>query len=148
MTDDLTDDARATGDESPLDFARADHDPVLDEYGVVQSIGPISVHELIYRPTDELAAGPAGSALARMAQDAPTAAEGELLTLRYIAATRARDEAGMADIAALLGERTLSANLVKLLTAAWLELGYEPGHILTSLTGFALTDICESAADG
>lgn len=147
MTDDLTDDGRVPAEESPLAEQRVDHDPIVDEYGVVQSIGPISVGELIYRATDELAAGPAGPALARMTQDAPTPAEGELLTLRYIAASRARDEVAMADIALLLGERSLSGNLVKLLTAAWLELGYEPDQILTSLTGYALTDICESAAD-
>jgi len=123
------------------------HDPVVDEFGVLHSIGSIGVGELIYRATDEFAAGPAGPVLARMAHDVATPAEGELLTLRYLAASRARDEVAMADIAQLLGERTLTGNLIKLVTAAWLELGYEPDQLLASLTGYALTDICEPAAD-
>jgi hypothetical protein len=124
------------------------YDPVVDEFGVLQSIGSISVGDLIYRATDEFEAGTAGSALARMAQDSPAPAEGELLTLRYIAASRARDEAAMADIAQLVGEPTLTGNLVKLVTAAWMELSYDPDEILASLTGYALTDICGSVADG
>ena len=54
---------------------------------------------------------------ARMANDAPGPAEGELLTLRYLAASRARDEVALADIAALIGEPTLIGNLIKLVAA-------------------------------
>jgi len=71
-----------------------------------------------------------------------------LLTLRYIAASRARDEVAMADIAYLVGEQKLVGCLLELVTAAWLELGYDPDQILASLTHYALSDICGSVADG
>jgi len=147
MSNDPANDGREIDEESLPDAAER-YEPVVDEFGVLQSIGSISVGDLIYRATDEFEAGTAGSALARMAHDSPAPAEGELLTLRYIAASRARDEAAMADIAQLVGEPTLTGNLVKLVTAAWMELSYDPDKILASLTGYALTDICGSVADG
>jgi hypothetical protein len=156
MDHDLAGDGHESNDESlrsePAD--RADmatderYEPVVDEFGVVQHIGPIDVRDLVYRAKDELEAGPAGAALARMAHDAPAPAEAELLTLRYLAASRARDELAMADIAQLIGEPTLIGNLIKLVAAAWMELSYDPDQILASLTSYALTDICGSPADG
>ena len=152
--DDLAGDGHEINEESlrgePADRAdmAVDDEPVVDEFGVVQSIGPIDVGELVYRARDELEAGPAGAALARMAHDAPAPAEAELLTLRYLAASRARDELAMADIAQLIGEPTLIGNLIKLVAAAWMELSYDPDQILASLTSYALTDICGSPADG
>jgi hypothetical protein len=143
MGNDLTDDGHQSNDESREESSA----PVVDEFGVVQRIGSISVGELVYRATDELEAGPAGAALARMAHDAPGPAEAELLTLRYLAASRARDELAMADIAQLVGEPALIGNLIKLVAAAWMELSYDPDQILASLTSFALTDICGSPAD-
>lgn len=140
MSDDVADEDREIIGGTPQ------FDAVVDEFGVVQSIGSISVADLVYRATDEFAAGP-GSALARMAQDSPAPAEGELLTLRYIAASRNRDELAMADIAQLVGGPTLIGNLLQLVTAAWAELGYDPDQILASLTSYALADICESATD-
>jgi len=131
-------------DQEPIDR----HDAVVDEFGVVHSIGSISVGDLVYRAADELEAGPTGAALARMAHDCPDQAEGQLLTLRYMAASRARDGVAMADIAQLAGEEKLIGGLLKLVTAAWLELGYDPDGILESLTSYALTDICGSVADG
>src|SRR5882757_7800094 len=131
-------------DQEPIDR----YDAVVDEFGVVHSIGSISVGDLVYRATDELETGPTGAALARMAHDYPDQAEGQLLTLRYIAASRARDEVAMADIAYLVGEQKLVGGLLKLVTAAWLELGYDPDQILASLTSYALMDISGSVADG
>jgi len=166
MSSDVTDDGRKIdqesirGDRGNCGDTAADaggpaatepidrYDPVVDEFGVVQSIGSISVGDLVYLATDEFEAGPTGAALARMAHDYPDQAEGQLLTLRYIAASRARDEVAMADIAYLVGEQKLVGGLLELVTAAWLELGYDPDQILASLTHYALSDICGSVADG
>ena len=160
MSSDLADDGReidqasirserANCADAGVDAAGAErYDPVVDEFGVVLSIGSISVGDLVYRATDELEAEPAGAALARLAHDYPDSAEGQLLTLRYLAASRARDEVAMADIAQLVGEQKLIGDLVKLVTAAWVELSYDPDHILASLTRYALMDVCGSVTDG
>jgi len=149
MSSELADDGREIDQESIRgELTDCGADLVVDEFGVVHSIGSISVGDLVYRATDELEAGPTGTALARMAHDYPDQAEGELLTLRYIAASRARDEVTMADVAQLVGEQKVIGSLLKLVTAAWLELGYDPDQILASLTHYALMDISGSVADG
>jgi len=133
--------------ESGRDDAPNRYGAVKDEFGAVLGIGSISVQDLVYQATEEFAAGPPAAALARLAHDSPDPAEGRLLALRYITAAQARDALTTAEIAQVLGAPKLVATLVRFVTAAWTELGFEPEQLLASLTDAALVDICTPATD-
>jgi hypothetical protein len=133
--------------ESGRDDAPNRYGAVKDEFGAVLGIGSISVRDLVYQATEEFAAGPPAAALARLAHDSPDPAEGRLLALRYITAARAQDAVTTADITQALGVPKLVAALVRFVTAAWTELGFEPEQLLASLTDAALVDVCTPATD-
>lgn len=135
---------RALDDEQePAPTADGTYGVVTDGFGQVVRLGPIDVSDLVYDPMEDAEVGPAGPAVTRLARDTADPAEARLLSLRYVAAARAGDEAALGDLVEVLGARRLVDHLVAFLVAAWTELGRDPDQVLPALMQVALEEICE-----